>query len=137
MYTNYGDRNFWEHGRLVDVEHSDEEINVIYCEPYTDTENLYLFAACTVNLTDDWIDWAAVRSYAGLNAESIDDDINTKELLAIAAIDYYGVENFSSPYEGYQFTKQEVLGDPPPNPRFTSEADVPRYRRPKQKYIKY
>lgn len=27
---------------------------------------------------------------------------------AIGCIEYYGVENFSSPYDGYDFTREEI-----------------------------
>ena len=44
MYINYGDRNFFECGILVDAEHSDTEIKILYCRPLDDAEDLFLFA---------------------------------------------------------------------------------------------
>lgn len=121
MYQNYGDRNFFEHGRLAEAGQDSGEIRVLYCEPFADEEDLYLFADCTVDLSDDWVDWKRVCEYAGLekeaeeNTEKEDGKGNGEEnkeeyrtLLAIAAIDYYGVENFSSPYDGYRFPKEKV-----------------------------
>ena len=102
MFKNYGDKNFFEHGRLVDGEHSDNEIRVLYCEPFCDAEDLYLYADCTVNIGDKWIDWGGVKSFAALHPD------DSPEEWAVAAVEYHGVENFSSPYDGYQFTKEEI-----------------------------
>lgn len=103
MYTNYGDVNFFELGILVDAEHSDTEIKVLYCRPYDDAEDLYLFADCEVDTTDYWIDKNAVMDYLGMTEETFD-----SIQFAIGCIDYYGVENFSSPYNGYQFNREEI-----------------------------
>ena len=106
-FKNYGDVNFFDHGVLVEVvEHDnitepadDRFIHVIYCRPFYD-EPEYLFADLYVDISDlknkySWIDINAVLDFTGL---SPDDDII---LQAIAAIDFYGVENFSGPYDGY------------------------------------
>ncbi|MCC8044180.1 MAG: hypothetical protein LIP12_01610 [Clostridiales bacterium] len=91
MYVNYGDYHFFQHGRLVDSEHSDTEISVIYCEPYPNLEATYLFAELTVDITDDWIDKPAVCSYASLDVISPD-----PIQFALAAIDYYGPAEFGA-----------------------------------------
>lgn len=103
MYINYGDVNFFENGCLVDSEHSDTEFKVLYCRPYDDAEDLYLFADCTVDITDSWIDKNAIMGYLGMTEKTFD-----SIQFAIGCIDYYGVEEFSSPYEGYQFTREEI-----------------------------
>lgn len=103
MYINYGDFNFFEYGVLVDSEHSDTDFSIIYCRPYDDAEDLFLFAVCDVDINDSWIDKDAVMSYSGMTPETFD-----PIRYAIDCIEYYGVENFSSPYNGYQFTENEI-----------------------------
>ena len=70
---------------------------------YDDEDDLYLFADCLVDIADDWIDRNAVMSYIGMT----EDDFDPIQY-AIGCIEYYGVENFSSPYDGYQFTENEL-----------------------------
>lgn len=101
MYINYGDRNFFELGTLVDAEHSDTEIKILYCRPYDVAEDLYLFADCTVDTTDNWIDKKSVMEYIGMTEETF----NIIQF-AISCVEYYGVDNFSSGYCGYNFTKK-------------------------------
>lgn len=103
MFINYGDINFFEYGVLIDDEHNENEYRVLYCMPFDDADNLYLFAECDVDITDTWIDKNAVMSYAGMTDETFD-----PALYAIDCISYYGVENFSSPYDGYTFTRAEI-----------------------------
>ena len=91
MFINYGDRNFFEYGILVDSEHSDTEFQILYCRPYDDEEDKYLFAECTVDITDSWIDKKAVMSFAGMKEENFD-----PIRFAIDCIEYYGVENFGA-----------------------------------------
>ena len=103
MFINHGDRDFFEYGILVDAEHSDTEIKILYCRPYDDEDDLFLFADCTVDINDSWIDREAVMSYVGMS----EDDIDAVQF-AIGCVEYYGVENFSSPYNGYQFSRKEI-----------------------------
>lgn len=103
MFINYGDKNFFEYGVLVDFEHHDTIFDILYCRPFDDADDLYLFAHCTVDITDSWIDKNDVFSFIGMRPETYD-----VIQYAIGCIDYYGVENFSSPYDGYQFTKTEI-----------------------------
>lgn len=104
MYINYGDVDFFEYGVLVDSEHSDTEIKILYCRPYDDAEDLYLFADCTVDVfADAWIDMGAVMEYLGMTEETFD-----VVQYAIGCVDYYGVENFSDGYQGYNFTRKEI-----------------------------
>lgn len=103
MYINYGDVNFFENGILVDAEHSDTEIKILYCRPYDDEEDKFLFADCTVDITDSWINKKSVMDCLGMTEETFD-----FIQFAIGCVEYYGVENFSSPYDGYQFTRKEI-----------------------------
>lgn len=52
MYRNYGDRDFFEHGVLVDTEHSDTCFPMLLCRPYPDAEDLYQFGEVEVDLND-------------------------------------------------------------------------------------
>ena len=36
MYRNYGDKNFFENGVLVDTDHSDTAFPMLLCRPYPD-----------------------------------------------------------------------------------------------------
>ena len=101
MFLNYGDKSFFENGVLVDVEHSDSVFQILYCRPY-DEDDLYLFADCTVDINDDFINEKEVTGFCGARK-----NINPIGF-AIGCIDYYGVENFSSPYNGYQFSRKEI-----------------------------
>lgn len=103
MYINHGDVDFFEYGVLVDSEHSDTEVEILYCRPYDDEEDKFLFADCTVDITDSWIDKKSVMEYIGMTEENFD-----VIQFAIGCIEYYGVENFSSPYDGYQFSRKEI-----------------------------
>ena len=103
MYINYGDKDFFELGTLVDSEHSDTEIKILYCRPYDDEENLYLFADCIVDIEDSWIDKKSIMDFLGMTENTFD-----SIQYAIGCIEYYGVENFSDSYNGYQFTMEEI-----------------------------
>ena len=103
MYINYGDVNFFELGTLVDAEHSDTEIKILYCRPYDDAEDLFLFADCTVDITDSWFDRKSVMDFLGMTEETFD---NIQ--FAIGCIEYYGVLDFSDSYSGYEFTRKEI-----------------------------
>ena len=110
MYKNYGDKNFFEYGLLVDDEHSDTEFDILICRPYSDEEDLYQFAQVHVDITDTWIDKNAVLSYAGLADES--DAI----AYAIACLEYYGPENFGADsygvtYDWRRMDKASILNE--------------------------
>lgn len=91
MYLNYGDVNFFEHGILVDTEHSDTEFPILYCMPYPDEEDLYQFGDCQVDITDSWIDKQAILNYIGMKETEFD-----PVLFAIGCIEYYGAVNFGA-----------------------------------------
>ena len=106
MYINYGDCNFFEYGVLVDSEHSDTEIQILYCRPYDDAEDQYLFGDCTVDITDSWIEKEKVMSYVGMTEETYN-----PIWYAIGCIDYYGIENFgglSYAYDCHNMTKADI-----------------------------
>lgn len=67
MYENYGDQNFFEYGMLVDTSVTGTEYPILYCMPYSDKEGVYLFADCTVNVEDTWIDRKAVMNFIGMD----------------------------------------------------------------------
>ncbi|MCC8045822.1 MAG: hypothetical protein LIP12_10035 [Clostridiales bacterium] len=109
MYKNFGDYHFFEHGRLVDDEHSDTEIKVLYCEPYPDVEDLYQFAELTVDITDSWINKKNVCDYASLDVDDLD-----PVQFALAAISYYGAENFGAmdsmvQYDWQHMSRENIL----------------------------
>lgn len=89
MYINYGDRNFFESGLLIDTEHSDTVFDMLICEPYSDEEDLFQFAHITVDIEDDWIDWSKVISCTGHEPVS-------NVCKAIMAYEYYGPEEFGA-----------------------------------------
>lgn len=106
MYINYGDRNFFEHGILIDNEHSDSVIFLIRCEPYPDEEDLYQFAKIEVDVDDFWIDRKAVMAYAGMKEF---DPVG----FAVAASDYYSWDNFGASsygvfYDWQRMTKTDI-----------------------------
>ena len=95
MFKNYGDRNFLQYGCLVDNEHNENEVRVLYCRPFDEPnpetgEIEYLFADCTVCVDDDWIDRKSVMDYIGMTDETYDEI-----QYAIGCIEYYGVQDFN------------------------------------------
>jgi hypothetical protein len=107
MYKNYGDVNFFDYGRMAEVQ-KDGTIDVLVCNPVFDCKNpdrCYQFDRVNVDINDSWIDVDAVCNYADT---SKDDTIQ----FALACIEYYGVENFGGTayYTEEQFnTKSEIL----------------------------
>ena len=107
MYHNYGDKNFFEAGFLVDTDSIREDnVEFIYCMPFDDEEDLYLYGEGVVDLTDSWIAWSEVGRYA-----DVDKNTSCWENLANAVISYYGVETVcggrDSIYCG-EFGKSEI-----------------------------
>ena len=98
MYTNYGDRNFFEQGLLVDTEHSDTGFDMLFCEPYSDAEDLYQFGHIYVNIGDGWIDRDQVMSYIGMDEADFD-----PVQYAIGCFRYYGPENFGAGSYGVSY----------------------------------
>lgn len=105
MYINYGDRNFFDTGILVDTEHSDTEFPMILCRPYDDEENLYQFNEVTVDITGEWIDRASVMSFIGMTEETFD-----PVQFAIGCTSYYSWDNFGQPYHyDWQRADRELI----------------------------
>ena len=102
MFRNYGDVDFFENGFLVDEDHAETGYQILWCRPFDDEDDLYFFADCFVDLTDDWIDREAVENFCGYSV--YDNDIR----FAGACIDFYGPESFSAPYDGFAFSKDEI-----------------------------
>lgn len=91
MYINYGDKNFFERGILVDNNHSDTEFDILVCNPYDGEEDLYQFGDCSVDITASWINKQAVMDFLGMDSDAF----NPIEY-AIGCIDYYGMVNFGA-----------------------------------------
>ena len=104
MYKNYGDVNFFNYGMLVDTEHSDTDIDIIFCHPIYDTDTeLYYFGAVTVCINDEWIDKKSVMSYI-----SMDDKSFNNIHYAIGCLEYYGAENFGTDFQNWQYSREEI-----------------------------
>ena len=123
MFENYGDVNFFEYGRLIELQ-KDGTVDMLVCNPVFDCKNpdrCYQFDYVNVNINDSWIDADAVCSHADV---SKDDTIR----FALACIDYYGVEieNFGGAcyYNESQFyTESEVLD----RLKYYDEEEVKKY----------
>lgn len=103
MYKNYGDKNFFELGILVDAEHSDTEFPMLLCRPYGDEEDLFQFARVAVDIEDEWIDRKAVMEYCGMTEETFD-----PIQFAIACTDMYSWDNFGALDYGVSYNWQRV-----------------------------
>lgn len=103
MYINYGDKNFFEYGVLVDSEHSDTVFSILYCMPYCDEEDKYLFADCIVDITDNWIVHEDVMNFIGMTKENFD-----PVQFAIGCIEYYGTENFTVYFSSDESNRKEI-----------------------------
>lgn len=115
MYRNYGDRNFFELGVLVDDEHSDTVFDMLVCCPYSDVEDLYQFAHIQVDITDDWIDRKMVMEFCGMTEETFD-----PVEFAIGCADWYSWDNFGAGSYGvsYDWTRVD---------RATIEKELRKY----------
>ena len=106
MFENYGDTNFFEYGRMAELQ-NDGTVNVLVCNLVFDCKNpdrCYQFDHVNVDINDSWIYVNAVCSYADVSKE---DTIR----FAIACIEYYGVENFGGTAyynESQFFTESEI-----------------------------
>lgn len=106
MYINYGDKNFFEHGILVDSEHSDTVFDMLLCEPYSDEEDLYRFAHVQVDISDDWVDVKSVEDYIGMTDETFD-----PIQFAIGCTEYYSWDNFGADSYGTNYDWRRVSKD--------------------------
>ena len=106
MYINYGDKNFFENGVLVDSEHQECEFNILWCRPYDEEDDLYQFSDLLVNINDNWIDRKAVMDFIGMRPENFN-----PVHYAIGCVDYYGPANFGAEcyaYDWTRMTKKEI-----------------------------
>lgn len=102
MYTNFGDKNFFEYGLYVDTEHSDEEFPILFCQPYPDEENLYQFGECTVSINDSWINRNEVMRFIGMTEKNFN-----PVQFAIGCFKFYGPEEFGADSLVYDWTHME------------------------------
>ena len=87
MYRNYGDRDFFEHGVLVDTEHSDTCFPMLLCRPYPDAEEVDLN-----DFKDDgWGDRKAIMDFLGMTEETYD-----PVQFAIGCTEYHSWDNFGA-----------------------------------------
>lgn len=104
-WINYGDVDFFEYGTLVHQE-SETEFRILRCLPYSDHEDMFQFADLHVDISDTWIDRAAVEKYADLNRET------TPSGYAVACTDYYSWENFGAvnySWDWQHMTRKEIM----------------------------
>lgn len=100
MYKNYGDKNFFEYGRLVEeVENTETVFNILVCDSYSGE--------------DDWIDRQAVMSYIGMTDQNFD-----IVQYALGCIDYYGILEFGG--ESYLYDCNNMT--------MTDIQDILKYR---------
>ena len=106
MFENYGDVNFFEYGRLVELQ-NDGTVNMLVCNPVFGLRDprCYQFDYINVDINDRCINVNAVERYA---------DVSKTDIIrfALASVDYYGTEKFGGTpyYTEEQFkTKNEVL----------------------------
>lgn len=107
MYKNYGDKNFFESGRMVEPSDKKDVFSFLYCEPYQGEENVYLFGDGQVDISDDWIDRKAVMGFIGMTEETF-----TPVAYASGCLDYYGLENFGVEHYAYDWrrmNRSEIL----------------------------
>lgn len=91
MFTNYGDKDFFENGCLVDTEHSDTVFPMLLCMPYSDEDGMYQMARVQVDIAEDWIEKERVMSFIGMTEETYD-----PVQFAIGCTEYYSWENFGA-----------------------------------------
>lgn len=106
MYKNYGDKNFFEYGILIDTEHSNTVFDVLYCRPYSDEEDLFQFAHVSVDIADidelaGWIETTKVCSFCGLDYDAT---ITTLALIKAKEEYYDGSEHSNISLETFRDT---------------------------------
>lgn len=103
-WVNYGDVDFFEYGTLVSQE-NETEFRILRCLPYSDHEDMFQFADLHVDISDTWIDRAAVENWADCNRET------APIWYAIACTDYYSWENFGAinyAWDWQHMTRKEI-----------------------------
>lgn len=100
VIQNLGDVNFLEYGALL-INQEDTSYNILYCVPYSDTDDLYQFTNCIVDISDSWIKKQDVLSCLGM-----DEDTYNPEQFALGCIEYYGANNFGDVMD---MNKEQIL----------------------------
>lgn len=103
MYINYGDKDFFEHGRLVDVEHEENVLRILCCEPYPDDPGRFQFGECEVDVTDSWIKKEKVMAFIGMTEKTYD-----PLWFALGCLDYYSWDNFGAADYGWSYNWMDV-----------------------------
>ena len=101
MYVNYGDKNFFENGILVEEWPSDSAFNILCCNPYLDEEDLFRFGDIQVDINDSWIEQEAVEQFCGCRKE--EDPIG----FALGCISYYSWDNFGAINYAYDWQRMD------------------------------
>ena len=82
MYQNYGDKNFFEYGRLVEsIGDKGTEFSILCCNPYS------------------------VLNWIGMTEDSYD-----AVLFALGCLDYYGAANFGAQSYAYDWEHMNRKG---------------------------
>ena len=91
MYRNYGDKNFFENGILVDTEHSDTAFPMLLCRPYLDDFK-----------ENGWGDRKAVMDFLGMTEETYD-----PVQFAIGCTEYFSWDNFGASSYAYDWQRMD------------------------------
>lgn len=103
-WSDYGDIHFLIHGGKFIREDSVDGFDIVSISLDPEDESLVYIGECYVDITDDWIDFEAVRRHSGL------DQSVTGERLAEAIHSYYGEHELNGSCKGYEIdqVKQEL-----------------------------
>lgn len=104
MYVNYGDKDFFECGILVEAGHSDTEFSILYCVPYPNEDDLFQFGDCKVDIADSWIKKQEVMNNIGMTEMTFN-----PVQFAIGCIEFYGAENFGAQSYAYDWSQMKRL----------------------------
>lgn len=106
MYNNYGDKNFFEYGLLIDSEHSDTVFDMLVCRPYPDEEDLFRFARLHVDVEDTWINWDYVREFTGSPLDSPLE--RAREVIECYSWDNFGAADYGVSYDWQRMTREQI-----------------------------
>ena len=106
MYLNFGDKNFFEYGVLVDTEHSDTVFPMLLCLPYPDEEDIYQFGDIQVDTEETWIDRESVLSYIGMTEADYDPIQYAIGCACYYSWDEFGANSFT--YNWQRASKEEI-----------------------------
>lgn len=106
MYVNYGDKDFFEYGRLVDAEHEENVYDILCCNPYPDEPGQFQFGHCRVDVTEPWIDQETVMGFIGMAREAYD-----PARFALGCVDYYSWDNFGAADYGCSYDWRNIDRD--------------------------